>query len=233
MFCSKCGSEVPANSKFCPKCGAPTPQQAAPQPQPAPAPASGPAPGPTPGSAPISQPKKISTKAVGIGIGVIAVIVVAVVLFGVFGVFGGGKPEDVARQYIEAQLNGDADKVYSLISPDVFDAMVENYYDGDEDELRDMVDDTYSSLEDMYADMYGEGWTYEIEVDEADEFDRDEVDDVEKNFEDIYDSEIKLDGAAEVDVNVTFKDADGEEQDDYDYVVRLVKQGGKWRTTAL
>ena len=119
MFCSKCGSEVPANSKFCPKCGAPTPQQAAPQPQPAPAPASGPAPGPTPGSAPISQPKKISTKAVGIGIGVIAVIVVAVVLFGVFGVFGGGKPEDVARQDIEAQLNGDPDKVYSLISPDV------------------------------------------------------------------------------------------------------------------
>ena len=235
MFCPKCGSNVPAGSKFCPKCGEPAPQQPG-------MPATPGMPG-QPGmpgagyAAGYSQQKSGGNKNLPIIIGA-AVAVVAVVLILVFVVFkpfggGGTSPEGVAKEYTEAQFRGDVDKLLSLCSPDMRSAHTEESFDGDEDEMRDSLDDLYDSIADTLDDTYGEGWTVEVEVEDVDEYDEDEVKDVEDNFEEMYDEMIDLEGAAEVEVNIKLLDSDGEKLEENSATVNLIKQNGKWYTVSF
>ena len=225
MFCSKCGAEVPAGSKFCPKCGAPAPQQAAPAPGPAPGPVPGPAPSPVPSSAP-----KVSSKVVGIAIGVVAVVVVGFVAFNLLGI-GGRSAEDTARQYLEAVYSADAEKTVSLMSQDIVDYVTEEGYYDDRSEIVDYAQEMYDYSLEGWQDIYGDGWTVEIEINDVDEYDADEVADTEEEYQEAFDDTINLDGAAEVDATVRFVE-DGETLNEFDTTVNVIKQGNSWYTIA-
>lgn len=241
MFCPKCGSNVPAGSRFCPKCGEPTPQQPGMPGQPG-QPGMPGMPG-QPGMPGIGRPAGHPLQKSGgnknlpiiIGAAVAVVAVVLILVFVVFKPFGGGgtSPEGVAKEYVEARFRGDVDKIISLSSSDVRSAYTEQAYDGDEDEMRDSLEDAYDSLVDDFDDLYGDDWTFEVEVEDVDEYDEDEVENIADNFESMYDEKIDLEGAAEVEVSWKILDSDGDEQEDSSTTVHLIKQNGKWYTLSF
>ena len=170
-----------------------------------------------------------------IGAAVAVVAVVLILVFVVFKPFGGGgtSPEGVAKEYIEARLRGDVDKILSLSSSDIRSVSAEQAYDGDEDEMRDSLEDAYDSLVDDFDDLYGDDWAFEVEVEDVDEYDEDEVENIADNFESMYDEKIDLEGAAEVEVSWKILDSDGDEQEDSSTTVNLIKQNGKWYTLSF
>lgn len=165
-----------------------------------------------------------------IGAAVAVVAVVLILVFVVFKPFGGGgtSPEGVAKEYVEARLRGDVDKILSLSNPDVRAAAVEQGFDDDEDELREYLEDSYDSLLGTLDDTYGDDWTAEVEVEDVDEYDEDEVKDVEDDYESMGYEKMDLEGFALVEVNARILDSDGEEQDESSTTVNLIKQNGKW-----
>ncbi len=236
MFCPKCGSNVPAGSRFCPRCGEPTPQQPGMPGQPG-QPGMPGMPG-QPGMPGVGYPAGYPQQKTGgnknlpiiIGAAVAVVAVVLILVFVVFKPFGGGgtSPEGVAKEYVEARLRGDVDKILSLSNPDVRAAAVEQGFDDDEDELREYLEDSYDSLLGTLDDTYGDDWTAEVEVEDVDEYDEDEVKDVEDDYESMGYEKMDLEGFALVEVNARILDSDGEEQDESSTTVNLIKQNGKW-----
>ena len=144
MFCGKCGNNVPDGAVVCPACGAPT------------------------GAAPAPGAKKPNKNLIAGIVGVVAVIALVIVLISSC---GGGSPESMAEDFVDAMFSGSGEDVWDAVNMDAYlDLSIESgEIDEDEaddvkDELIDEIDSTCESLQDGCEEQYGKDWDYEVEV---------------------------------------------------------------------
>ena len=144
MFCGKCGNNVPDGAVVCPACGAPT------------------------GAAPAPGAKKPNKNLIAGIVGVVVVIALVIVLISSC---GGGSPESMAEDFVDAMFSGNGEDVWDAVNMDAYlDLSVESgEIDEDEaddvkDELIDEIDSTCESLQDGCEEQYGKDWDYEVEV---------------------------------------------------------------------
>ena len=144
MFCGKCGNNVPDGAVVCPACGAPT------------------------GAAPAPGAKKPNKNLIAGIVGVVAVIALVIVLISSC---GGGSPESMAEDFVDAMFSGNGEDVWDAINMDAYlDLSIESgELDEDEvddvkDELIDDLDSTCEWLQDGCEEQYGKDWDYEVEV---------------------------------------------------------------------
>ncbi len=165
------------------------------------------------GGQPSQQPK--SKKGLIFGVLGAAVVVLAVALVLIFkGGFGGNgakSPEDVARLFIEAMDEKDADKMAKLCPP---------FLDPGKDEIEDMIS--------MYDGMDVK-FTYEG-VESKDEYKGDDLKDFEDEVSDYADKNIKLQGACDLEFSFNIKMTYlGENYDESStYTLKCIKYKGKW-----
>ena len=144
MFCGKCGNNVPDGAVVCPACGAPT--------------VAAPAPG----------AKKPNKNLIAGIVGVVVVIALVIVLISSC---GGGSPESMAEDFVDAIFSGSGEDVWDASNLDAYlDLSVESgELDEDEaDDAKDETIDTFDSmcelLQDACEEQYGKDWDYEVEV---------------------------------------------------------------------
>ena len=144
MFCGKCGNNVPDGAVVCPACGAPT--------------VAAPAPG----------AKKPNKNLIAGIVGVVVVIALVIVLISSC---GGGSPESMAEDFIDAMFSGNGEDVWDAVNMGAYlDLSIESgELDEDEvddvkDELIDDLDSTCEWLQDGCEEQYGKDWDYEVEV---------------------------------------------------------------------
>ena len=144
MFCGKCGNNVPDGAVVCPACGAPT------------------------GAAPAPGAKKPNKNLIAGIVGVVVVIALVIVLISSC---GGGSPESMAEDFVDAMFSGNGEDVWDAVNMDTYlDLSVESgEIDEDEaddvkDELIDEIDSTCESLQDGCEEQYGKDWDYKVEV---------------------------------------------------------------------
>ena len=165
------------------------------------------------GGQPSQQPK--SKKGLIFGVLGAAVVVLAVALVLIFkGGFGGNgakSPEDVARLFIEAMDEKDADKMAKLCPP---------FLDPGKEEIEDMIS--------MYDGMDVK-FTYEG-VESKDEYKGDDLKDFEDEVSDYADKNIKLQGACDLEFSFNIKMSYlGESYDESStYTLKCIKYKGKW-----
>lgn len=144
MFCGKCGNNVPDGAVVCPACGAPT------------------------GAAPAPGAKKPNKNLIAGIVGVVVVIALVIVLISSC---GGGSPESMAEDFVDAVFSGDGEDVWDAVNMDAYlDLSIESG-ELDEDEADDNKDDLINELDSMcessqdgFVLLFGKDWDYEVEV---------------------------------------------------------------------
>ena len=144
MFCGKCGNNVPDGAVVCPACGAPT------------------------GAAPAPGAKKPNKNLIAGIVGVVVVIALVIVLISSC---GGGSPESMAEDFVDAMFSGNGEDVWDAVNMDAYldlaieaDVIDEDEADDIKDEFIDTLDSSYESLQDAFERQFGKDWDYEVEV---------------------------------------------------------------------
>ena len=144
MFCGKCGNNVPDGAVVCPACGAPT--------------VAAPAPG----------AKKPNKNLIAGIVGVVVVIALVIVLISSC---GGGSPESMAEDLVDAVYGGSGEDVWDAVNMDAYldlaieaDVIDEDEADDQKDEAIDEFDNLCELLQDACEEQYGKDWDYEVEV---------------------------------------------------------------------
>ena len=144
MFCGKCGNNIPDGAVVCPACGAPT--------------VAAPAPG----------AKKPNKNLIAGIVGVVVVIALVIVLISSC---GGGSPESMAEDFIDAMFSGNGEDVWDAVNMDAYldlaieaDVIDEDEADDQKDEAIDEFDNLCELLQDACEEQYGKDWDYEVEV---------------------------------------------------------------------
>ena len=178
-------------------------------------------PGGMPGQAPYGQPgigagqapKTSKAKIIGILAGAAALVAIVLLFLFKFGVKSGGakSPEDVAKQFIEAMDEKDADKMAKLCPP---------FLDPGKDDIEDMID--------MY-EGYDVKFTYEG-VESKDEYTGDDLKDFQEEVSDYAEKNIKLQGACDVEFSFNIKMSYlGQDIDESQtYTLTCIKYRGGW-----
>ena len=222
-FCGNCGSQQPDNARVCGNCGTPfaAPMQNT---RPAPRPVA---------NNNINPAKKANLVKWG---KLAAIVLAAIVVIGLLiGIIGGGSPESVAKKYINALEKGNERKVANMVS-DMFT----------KDAAKDLAEELVEDWEDDFEDCK----ITKIKIDDVEKADKDDVkdirDEMKDGFKELKDLDKdekkmiekmgintkykagKIKGFAEVTVEITYKDEDGDKQKDEIYVY-LIKEGGSWK----
>ena len=203
MFCGKCGNSVPDGAVVCPACGAPT--------------------GAAPGA------KKSNKNLIAGIVGVVAVIALVIVLISSC---GGGSPESMAEDFVDAMFSGNGEDVWDAVNMDAYlDLLVESGM-LDEDEADDAKDDIIGELDNMCEqrqdaceEQYGKDWDYEVEVTKVKDLKNSDL----RSFENSIngdDSDLEVTEGVAVTVKVTFT---GDKDDDFEkYTFNFYKVDGEW-----
>lgn len=145
MFCGKCGNNVPDGAVVCPACGAPTGAA------------------PAPGGA-----KKPSKKLIAGIVGVVAVIALVIILITSC---GGGNPESMTEDLMDALFGGSGEDVWDAINMDAYlDISVgagdidEDRKDDNKDRIIENFDSFCEFMQDRCEKSFGKDWSYEVEV---------------------------------------------------------------------
>lgn len=215
MFCKNCGAQINEGSKFCPKCGTPAGN------------AGGAAPGGTQGGYGGGGSVRTAKKPPYLAIGVVAVVAVVVIVAAVLigkAIFGKGyeKPLKTLIKGVEEQ---DGEMILSAFSEKTIDAM-EEQSGMKKSELEDMMEEEF---EYMFTDEDIDGDDIEIkyEVEKVKKLDKDDIKDIEDELKDYYDIKEDISAARELDVVLTTY-IDGDEEDEEDVELIVIKVDGKW-----
>lgn len=213
MFCKNCGAQLNEGAKFCPKCGTPAVNGNA----------GGNSGGYQGGASPVQPQKKPPYLAIGlIAIVVVVVIVLAVVLGKT--VFGKGyeKPIKTLMKGVEEQ---DGEMILSAFSENTIEAM-EDQSGLDKKDLEDMMEEQFEYM------FSGEDWEdedveFKYEIEDSKKLDKDDIKDIEDELKDYWDVREDISAARELDVSMTIY-VDGDEEDDNDATIEVIKVDGKW-----
>ena len=204
MFCGKCGNNVPDGAVVCPACGAPT------------------------GAAPAPGAKKPNKNLIAGIVGVVVVIALVIVLISSC---GGGSPESMAEDLVDAMFSGSGEDVWDAINMDAYlDLSIESgEIDEDEaDDVKDMLidelDSTCESLQDRCEEQYGKDWDYEVEVTKVKDLKNSDLRSFE-NFINSDDSAFEVTEGVAVTVKITVT---GDDDDFEKHTINFYKVDGEW-----
>lgn len=168
----------------------------------------------------LQQANHNKNKKVGIIAFGVMLAIVAVAIFLIINLFQNGKNyKDPIHRFMKGIQNHDIDKMMSAY-PKEFRETIGSpllYYSGD------MV---WESLESSLEDSVGEGAKISYEIGEAEDYDKEEVEELIEEIDYIYDIELDITAAKEVEVLLELKGSLGEEEETQ--YVTVVKIGGKW-----
>ena len=90
--------------------------------------------------------------------------------------------EALVEKYVEASLNGDAEKIVSLMPESLVEVVAEEEFDGDKEDMiyecEDMLDDVVDMLEEYDVDLK----TITYEITDVEDMDNDDIDDIEDEY---------------------------------------------------
>lgn len=199
-YCTNCGNEL-HGEKFCTKCGMKTGIDVAPA-------------AVTPLT--VKKEKKFLGKFIAI------LVVLGIVITG-FMLLTSRSYEGLVKDYVKATINGDAEKIVSLMPDSLVDYIAEEEYDGDKKEMiydiEDEFDDMVEQLEDYGVDLK----TISYEILEVEEMDEDKIDDL---CDEYRRAELKIKEGKELKVELKIP-MDGQERTNSIYI-DVVKIGRSW-----
>lgn len=223
MFCSKCGAKNEAGSKFCNSCGAPIETAS-------------PAANDTLGKAKESvgnllDKLPLPKKVLKFVIPVVAVGLVLIIL-AIAGVFGGGNsPEKTLKDYANAMVNGDGEKIFALtVDPYYLSYQLEyEYYDSKNEMLKEYKSKARGSASDLRVEFGGKP-KLKVEILDVEKYSKSDVKAVNKylydEYGDIYNSKNTLQDIRVIEANLILNGPDDYEEDVEEIVVYKIK--GKW-----
>ncbi|MBC5688771.1 zinc ribbon domain-containing protein [Mediterraneibacter sp. NSJ-55] len=213
MFCKNCGAQLNEGAKFCPKCGTPAVNGNA----------GGNSRGYQGGASPVQPQKKPPYLAIGL---IAIVVVVVIVLAAVLGktVFGKGYEKPI-KNLIKGVEEQDGEIILSAFSENTIEAM-EDQSGYDKKDLEDMMEEEFEYM------FSGEDWEdadleFKYEIEDSKKLDKDDIKDIEDELKDYWDIREDISAARELDVTMTVY-VDGDEEDDNDATIEVIKVDGKW-----
>ena len=205
MFCKNCGTQLKEGAKFCPKCGTPAANVNT----------GGNGGGYQGGASPVQPQKKPPYLAIGLIAIVVGVVIVLAVVLGK-SVFGKGyeKPIKTMVKGVEEQ---DGRVISSVFPEKTVEAM--------EDELGfDKKDFEYIFSR---KDWENKDVKVKYEIEYNKKLDKDAIEDIEDEIKKELDIREDISAARELDVTMTVY-VDGDEEDDNDTTIEVIKVDGNW-----
>lgn len=206
-FCNQCGKQL-NGEKFCTRCGAKVEYNVVQD--------------PITGSAAVALTKETYKKPIAVA-GVLALLVIVVFLF-----TGRGYKRTV-KSFVNAVIDGNVKKVMSLMPDELTDHIIEEEYDGDEDDMISDFEDNYSRVIGAIGETDLSNVSFEII--EAENYTKKEVKELNDDFDDDG-IELKIKEAKKVEVMMKIK-IDGEEKEGSTLTVHVGRIGRSWYVVEL
>lgn len=213
MFCGNCGKKISDNAKFCPSCGS--------------AIAAGGVPA---GRSENTENTGTRGKNFWIGISVFAAAVILVVLAGIW-LLKANTPEDVIETYVEASYKPDAKAIWELLPKQVREEALKSAEDelnlNGEEEVIYYLNEMFQSYIDRADDQLGEGWELTYDVIDWEDYDREELLNLNRDFREMGLTGFTADAARSVTIEIGISAA-GDETMTRRVHIKLVKLGRIW-----
>ena len=164
--------------------------------------------------------KKFMISCCAIAAAVVLVIILAIVLL--------GKPayQKPIDTYISVMFKGKASKIKDLAPKEYWDYMEEEQ-DMDVDEFIEEFEEEYDDMQEMLEDEYGKNIRVTYKVEKTKDLSDKKVEKIAEALEEQYDiDENSVKAAKELDVEMTIKGSEDDDEDDAEFTV--VKIGSKW-----
>lgn len=211
MFCGACGAKNPDGAAFCQSCGAPLREmQAEAVPQ--------------GGSAADSIQSSQRNKMIGIAAVAAAAIVV---VFLAFNLLGGRGYESTVTKFLDASLDGDAETIISLLPDEMVDQALEElgYHPSDRDEAVEELNAALQSAAGSLKEALGDNLKVSYNVVSAEDLSASKLLELRQSYS-VYD--IDVEGAKEVDVEMTVTATALDLSGTYTLTVPVVQVGRSW-----
>lgn len=211
MFCGACGAKNPDGAAFCQSCGAPLREmQAEAVPQ--------------GGSAADSIQSSQRNKMIGIAAVAAAAIVV---VFLAFNLLGGRGYESTVTKFLDASLDGDAETIISLLPDKMVDQALEElgYHPSDRDQAVEELDAALQSAAGSLKEALGDNLKVSYNVVSAEDLSASKLLELRQSYS-VYD--IDVEGAKEVDVEMTVTATALDLSGTYTLTVPVVQVGRSW-----
>ena len=211
MFCGACGAKNPDGAAFCQSCGAPLREmQAEAVPQ--------------GGSAADSIQSSQRNKMIGIAAVAVAAIVV---VFLAFNLLGGRGYESTVTKFLDATLDGDAETIISLLPDKMVDQALEElgYHPSDRDQAVEELDAALQSAAGSLKEALGDNLKVSYNVVSAEDLSASKLLELRQSYS-VYD--IDVEGAKEVDVEMTVTATALDLSGTYTLTVPVVQVGRSW-----
>ena len=211
MFCGACGAKNPDGAAFCQSCGAPLREmQAEAVPQ--------------GGSAADSIQSSQRNKMIGIAAVAAAAIVV---VFLAFNLLGGRGYESTVTKFLDASLDGDAETIISLLPDEMVDQAMEElgYHPSDRDEAVEELNAALQSAAGSLKEALGDNLKVSYNVVSAEDLSASKLLELRQSYS-VYD--IDVEGAKEVDVEMTVTATALDLSGTYTLTVPVVQVGRSW-----
>lgn len=211
MFCGACGAKNPDGAAFCQSCGAPLREmQAEAVPQ--------------GGSAADSIQSSQRNKMIGIAAVAAAAIVV---VFLAVNLLGGRGYESTVTKFLDATLDGDAETIISLLPDKMVDQALEElgYHPSDRDQAVEELDAALQSAAGSLKEALGDNLKVSYNVVSAEDLSASKLLELRQSYS-VYD--IDVEGAKEVDVEMTVTATALDLSGTYTLTVPVVQVGRSW-----
>ena len=211
MFCGACGAKNPDGAAFCQSCGVPLREmQAEAVPQ--------------GGSAADSIQSSQRNKMIGIAAVAAAAIVV---VFLAVNLLGGRGYESTVTKFLDATLDGDAETIISLLPDKMVDQALEElgYHPSDRDQAVEELDAALQSAAGSLKDALGDNLKVSYNVVGAEDLSASKLLELRQSYS-VYD--IDVEGAKEVDVEMTVTATALDLSGTYTLTVPVVQVGRSW-----
>ena len=152
-----------------------------------------------------------------------AVLIVAVMIFIGKSILSGGGETKVIKNFVEAEMTGDAETILDMIPKVVLEGAAKEM-DKDVSELKDELSDEFDPLMKTINKSLGEGWSYSYEILEIKDLSEDEIADLEEEYSEVCELSIKKAKTATVEITIKGEDTDRSEKVE----IGIIKVGGKW-----
>lgn len=138
---------------------------------------------------------------------------------------GGSGYKGVVKDMMKALEKADAEAMLKLYHEECIDTMIDGEWIEDEDDLVDMMEESFDMIHEQWEDEYGDDIKISYKIKDAEKMDKDDLEDLQDEYDDA-DIDIDIKQAYEVEVEVTIKGDDDDDEEDMDLVI--IKVGGKW-----